>query len=664
MTSGSGFNATGFSTIQTTVRGSARIGQFVLAGQSQPLQTPSLFPVACFMTGPSARGGGLWKYILHADSKYGLMRRGLPIMSQALHFLDFSLSPNQLRDWREIGIRNRYNAQFAPDLSYQAPIFLDSGGFKLLWNETLDLSHYNLCVKHNQGPEKILQLQQDLGGNIVATLDYPLPPNLSASEAKTRMAKSRGNAVAAARLLQDVNKNERPFLHVAAHGQNREDIFEYGNSVLQSLREKELDTTPFGLAVGSLVPLRMASNHVAVVNLIMGLRESMKCLSDAQRATVPVHAFGVTGTLIPVLAYLGVDSFDSSTYVQKGRNMIYIHPDTYKDGRVLEMDDMTCQCRVCQATKLPDLHHALLSQTKNQPQKCGYYKSKYYGDICLHNLEMDFRILEETRKAIAADEMHEFLVAHAERFPELGRALHAVAAEDEELRVRLSRTSFALPQASLGAGRSEQSVPRQPALPLTTRAISLDHKPEDFDISANGYRPPGGKSVLLIVPCSETKPYSDSRTHQYLTHKLEAALGQRWGNVHKVTLSGLYGPVPEEREQDDPILTYDFRLDAAHTEQVALVARRLANYIRRHHEQYELCLGYATSLPYRLALENAALLLRQESEQDGIANICFQVLPAKPKSRRLSEFFRHTNIEELVDALNTFDGHNNAGNGG
>ncbi len=577
------------------------------------------------------------------------MRRGLPVMSQVLHFLDFSVTPKQLRTWREEGIRDRYNSQFAPDLNYQAPMFLDSGGFKLLWNETLDLADYDLSIKQGQGPKKILKLQQDLGGDIIATLDYPLPPGLSHLEAKARMGKSRDNAVAAAALLQ-AKSDYRPLLHVAAHGQDRDGITHYVTSVLRTLGKKGLDDYPFGLAVGSLVPLRIASNHVAVVNIIMGLREGMEEVPARRRAAVPIHAFGVSGTLIPLLAYLGVDSFDSSTYVQKGRNLSYVDPETYRDQRVLELDELTCDCCVCRGIHLPDMHHALLSQVSNKPQKCGHYKSKYYGDICLHNLEMDFRIMEQTREAIAADEIQELLVKHVERFPVLQQATQAVAVQDASLRRRLTRATFFLSQQP-----AHSSIRPAPA-----RTISLNHRPDDFDITANGYHPPLTKSVLLIIPCSESKPYGDSRTHRYLMKKLTDALGEHICEVHKVTLSGLYGPVPEEREHDDPILSYDFRLDAAHTEQIALVARRLATYIRRHEGQYQLCLGYATSLAYRLALEATVLLLRQEAPQNGTESSLFQVLPTKPKARRLTEFFRHENIEQLVKALAVLASHTGA----
>jgi 7-cyano-7-deazaguanine tRNA-ribosyltransferase len=99
------------------------------------------------------------------------MRRQMALMSQALHFLDFGVSANSLARWRTTGLREPYNHAY-PDLDYTAPLFLDSGGFKLLWTRELDLSRYGIRANS----EAILHLQRDFGGEIIATLDYPLPP--------------------------------------------------------------------------------------------------------------------------------------------------------------------------------------------------------------------------------------------------------------------------------------------------------------------------------------------------------------------------------------------------------------------------------------------------------------------------------------------------------
>jgi predicted RNA-binding protein len=345
---------------------------------------------------------------------------------------------------------------------------------------------------------------------------------------------------------------------------------------------------------------------------------------EERRAEIPIHVFGVTGNIVPLLAYLGVDSFDSSTYVQETRSLSYIDPMTGRTQPVLEMEKLTCECRVCKQSNLEEIQNALTSEIRGRPQPSGHYKSKYYGDIALHNLEMDFRIVDETRKAIEANLLQDYLIQHTEKFPQLRPVLGAIAQEDESLRVRLSRTII--------------SMPRQIELELERRVISLNYNSDDFNILTNGYRPQKDKSVLLIIPCSGGKPYSKSRSHRLIAERLEQGLGEKTKLIQKVTLSGLYGLVPEEYEQEEAVLGYDFRLEAFNKEQITLLIKRLVTYLERHGGHYVACIGYATSNAYRTVLEQA------DKEVS-----CLQVLPVKPKTRRLTEFFRKENVAQLVE---------------
>ncbi len=145
--------------------GHGRIGNLRLP--QAEISTPLLLPVVCLLTGTTARGGGLWKYVLQADEANGLLRRNIPVMSQVLHFLDFiPNNPKGLEQWRKLGIRQRYSEDVLPSMQYTAPLFLDSGGFKLLWNKSVNLSAYGLSIEDGKGPQTILELQKDLGGNI------------------------------------------------------------------------------------------------------------------------------------------------------------------------------------------------------------------------------------------------------------------------------------------------------------------------------------------------------------------------------------------------------------------------------------------------------------------------------------------------------------------
>lgn len=605
-----------------------RIGELVLQ-QDSPLfhlTTPILFPVVCLMTGTTARGGGFWKYVLQADENNGLLRRNIPVMSQVLHFLDFaSCNSKALENWRQLSLRRRYNTEVRPPLDYSAPIFLDSGGFQLLGKNLLDLSAYGLSIQDGNGPQTILDLQNDLGGNIVATLDYPLLPGLDKGEALERMQKSRDNAIQAALLLKETT-GPIQFLFVAVHGQDKESISTYVQIVFEEFKENGLADFPLGLAVGSLVPLRGSKKYRKIIEILQGVIESIP--ADC-RDTIPVHVFGITGNLVPILAYLGIDSFDSSTYAQEARSLGYIDPQTMRPRPILEMeeDDWTCECRVCQQVTLTEIQDALTSSVRYRPLPNGQYKSKYYGDIALHNLELDFGIVEKTRSVIEADSLQEYLLEHLDRFPQLRPSVDVIAQTDISLQSRLTRTVH--------------PVNTRDVEPDDEPSVSLRYTPDDFDILTNGYPgPPPSAQVLLIIPCSKGKPYSRSRTHRFITQRLEEALGKAICSVHKVILSGLYGPVPEEFENEEPVRRYNFQLQHYDHRQITLVTDRIARFLEHYGDQYNLCLGYATSRAYREVLDQVA----QRDER-------LKVLPSNPKSRRLTEFFRHKNVEELVGAV-------------
>jgi 7-cyano-7-deazaguanine tRNA-ribosyltransferase len=620
-----------FRTTRHSERG--RLGELALLRAGVPLPpqaTPLLFPVVCFMTGTTPRGGGLWRYLLQGNRAHGLLRRDLPLMSQVLHFLDFHVNPNAVANWRKGPLRRRYN-EAHDGLNYQAPLFLDSGGFKLLFNSQLDLSAYGLPPDERL-PERILELQRDLGGDLIATLDYPLPPNLERSEAEERMARSRRNAVAAAKGLRQM-AGYTPFLYVAVHGQTGEDIRRYVGQVFRERQENGLAGIPFGIAIGSLVPLRGGGKYEQIVEIVRG---AIAGVPEEHRSSTPVHVFGISGTMIPLLVYLGVDTFDSSTYVQNARRLAYADPVTHRRSPVLEMNGVDCDCRICRELDFDDMHRTLTQGRSWRPRAGDKFKSEYYAAIALHNLEMDLRIVEQAREAVEADAMVDFIIECAEGFADLAGALERLAAEDEVLRPRLRRVTIAVHRVH----EAPIVSPYQPSLFAGEQGtVSLRFTPDSFRIPRD-YVPPAGKKALLIIPCSGDKPYAASRTHAFLMARLRERFGMGADAVHKVTLSGLYGPVPEEFEREEAVLQYEFRLVSQNKSQIALCTQRTTHYLRRYGPCYDGVFGYATSLAYRSVLEKAAYRYKD-----------LRLYPTQPKQRRLTEFFRNANVEELLEAL-------------
>ena len=173
----------------------------------------------------------------------------------------------------------------------------------------------------------------------------------------------------------------------------------------------------------------------------------------------------------------------------------------------------------------------------------------------------------------------------------------------------------------------------------TPQTVSLAYTPDDFRVPCD-YKVPERKEILLVIPCAGKKPYSLSRTHTMVANRLQTAFGEGQKRIHKITLSGLYGPVPEEFETEDAVVRYDFQLSPKNKAQIEQCATRLVNYLEKYGHNYVLAVGYATSRAYR------KVLTLTEERFPG-----FILLPKELKQKRLAEFFRHTNLDTLVEAI-------------
>ncbi len=274
----------------------------------------TLYPVVSFITGTTPNGGGLWKYILRGP--HGLLRSNRPVMTQALHFLDFRVSPAALSRWRTKTLRIHYNGHFG--LNYTGDLFVDSGGFTLLTDPDLDLSEYGFLSSHLA--EHITQLQLDLGSTYLVSLDFPIPPNLSPKDAIERQRKTLQNALTAARYLQALGDGHSK-LYVPVHGRDPQDVKQFTQCVFEAFEREGLLDQIYGIALGSMVPLRKASMESSILEFCCAVRSVIP-------EQMPLHVFGVTGSLMPFLAASGATSFDASGYVQNARVLRYFHPET------------------------------------------------------------------------------------------------------------------------------------------------------------------------------------------------------------------------------------------------------------------------------------------------------------------------------------------------
>ncbi|MCX9074320.1 MAG: tRNA-guanine transglycosylase [Candidatus Methanoperedens sp.] len=261
------------------------------------LETPVLFPVH----NAGSRGkGNSPKYWEHIPDMKTMMLNAYFIKENPIYNI---LSNVGLHDY----------------FKFDGTFFVDSGG--------LQGRLYDLKLN----PIEILRIQEGIGADIASTLDIPILPqdNITNLQHANYLKTSIKNAILSSRKKQ----REDMLLFAAIHGN---DISVMMNTVDYLNKKGNFD----GFAIGGLVAKR--SDFRKVVDIVIAVR---KKIGDK-----PLHVFGLGGpSMIPLLTYLGVDSFDSSSFLKAGSKRIYFVPGEgsieFREMEKLNM--LPCVCPVC-----------------------------------------------------------------------------------------------------------------------------------------------------------------------------------------------------------------------------------------------------------------------------------------------------------------------------
>jgi 7-cyano-7-deazaguanine tRNA-ribosyltransferase len=662
--------ATGFSTMVQDLDHGQRARRGMLHVNGVRLETPALFPVVGLLTGPPPlhRNGAIYKFLkrqlLFAD-------RRPAVMSEVLHFTDFHLGPRAFREWfphtaghpevrtLEYWVRQSFHELQKPDQFYHPLFFLDSGGFRLLFNREVDIAEYG----YQPTQESILQLQLDYGADIVASLDYPVPPFLNQAQARERIAMSVENAVLLMDLLYRQERTDltgkRPFPILAIHGQTPMEIEYCLVQLLTRLAAAGFTTEPFGVGIGSLVPLRLTNNADRIVMLVKAVVDTLHNTTIPRQFNpeqIPIHAFGVTGDMIPILTHLGVDTFDSSSYVRSASALDYYDPETWTTINFRRLEELSCDCKACNRITPAQLRQMqeilkgarIVGNKERLGLEAGHFtvdiKSDVYGLIAYHNLNLQDKVIGDMRVAIAAGRTAKYVVGFSKAHARAETLAQFVAEVDESVAQAMGHVRVELFPRSRGEIEQQYNT------------ISLTNDPSAFDIrQLPEYEVPTGKDRLLLVPCSQAKPYRTSRSHSGIFRFLRRHVGTDLERCHKVTISGLYGPVPRELEDLNAVRNYEYVLSTSAKRQGALVAERLAAYIERYMHAYTRIVAYVTTRAYRDAVEVAFARVHQNFAKvhgpEAPIPVRLLVVPAKAHGMGAKDLLNHDHLMELLQAL-------------
>jgi archaeosine synthase len=255
---------------------------------------------------------------------------------------------------------------------------------------------------------------------------------------------------------------------------------------------------------------QLYSQQTSFVDFITMLRESI-----GYDTLIYLPSVGDPASMA-LLSYMGVDFFDSMAAILAARNETFLfQTGSYKKN---ELAELPCSCPACVTT--------------NDLSKMGY------EEILQHNYYMLFSEIKQVRNAISTGSLRELVETRIRSSPHLTALLRILDLNHYpflEERTPVSRT--------------------QPLIATTKDSLTRPEVRRFQERIIQRYEKPPSTHILLLLPCSATKPYSFSKSHKRFRECFLNLTNPFV--VHEVILTSPLGLVPRELELTYPASTYD-----------------------------------------------------------------------------------------------------------
>ena len=384
-------------------------------------------------------------------------------------------------------------------LGFDGPIMTDSGTFQS--HVYSDIEFDNL---------EIVEFQRKIGSDIGTILDIFSEPEFSYDKAKEAVMETH-------RRIASLPPVEDMILAGPIQGSLHKD--------LRKLSAELMSSTQAGyLPIGGVVPLLENYRYDDLVDVIMASRTN----ADFSK---PVHLFGGGHPMFMGMAVLmGVDVFDSASYVKYAR-----------DGRMLFPDGSRDLSRISSFPRWsPAYGKYTVQEVRNLP------KEERFRVLAMHNLAAVFNELSEIREQIFQQRLWQYVEARARSHPYLFRAflrLLDYSGTLERFEDLSKKSTFFYfdhyTEKSPYFCRMDRNIPRiMESLGGCTRVLSREnwhpgrpHGPEfiaEYEASSHRFLIPWNNR-LIPVELDETYPFQQMITSglesSEFTRYLESAVG-------------------------------------------------------------------------------------------------------------------------------------------
>lgn len=244
---------------------------------------------------------------------------------------------------------------------------------------------------------------------------------------------------------------------------------------------------------------------------------------------------------LSLLCYLGFDVFDTTTCLLAATQHLY-----FTDHGIISQEKLKyseCHCPICTNTPPPQ---------QNQDQ------------LLAHNHHMLEKHLYITKNAISNHTLRNLVEQQIRSNPHLCSMLRIADSE---------YTNYL-----------EESTPlhsNAPLLATTQDSLNRPSIKRYHQRLLERYKKPPSANILLFLPCSAKKPYSNSRSHSKIRYHLQDVPNKTL--LHELIITSPLGLVPRELERLYPASNYDISVTGHwHQEEKTMIQHLLKNYLENN----------------------------------------------------------------------------------
>ena len=430
-------------------------------------------------------------------------------------------------------------------LGVSSIVMTDSGAYQLLRYGRVHVS-----------PREIIEFQQRIGSDIAVILDVPTGASKDRQQAEYGVKETLRRAVQALELIDVENR----VWTLPVQGGPYIDLVKY--SALESAKLPKYQLYALGSPTISLERY----DYSTIVEMVFTVRSIL----PEQK---PLHLFGAGHPMIiPFVVALGVDMFDSASYILYARDDRYMTPSrTY---RLHDLDYFPCSCPVCVKREPKDLMEL------PKPERTRL--------LAQHNLYVLRQAINEVKTAIREGRLWELLEEKSRAHPSIHTAFRLFHKYVDYLEKRA-------PGVKGGEVHgiflySEESLWR-PHIQRHYRKLLSSYQPRNTS-----------KKLVLFPVSSEEKPVTTSKPYRLLK--------KMYPQLHIVGYAPFLAIIPEELAETYPLSQHEYTRNPNKIV-IEETAKQIIAYIKHHN--YDEVIVYTNSEEWSRELaEYVTLLARKE----------------------------------------------------